>query len=305
MDTITEHQSSRMATSAPAGTGLLHGDLLADLTDEVVRWSATPAPAHRPVAPADADPRPTTREILEDIIESGGPKIVFQPIHHLETGQVIGAEALSRFPLGLSTQQWFDEATRLGIGAELELSAVAGIVDRLDEATWGRVGWNFVGVNISPSLVYDARFSSLIAAYPGHRFMVELTEQSTSIAYTSLRNRLEELRELGMRIAVNSVKCEPTNLVRLLDIAPEVVKLDVSFTAALVREPSRRAIASEILRECIRGGVFVVAVGVEHDDELAILRKLGVDAVQGHLFGHPRSIEKLGPRPTFPPAPRW
>ena len=291
--------------TAHTGTALLHHDLVADLTDDVASWSAQPAPAHRPIDPADVDPRPTTREILEDIIDSGGPRIVFQPIHHLETGQVIGAEALSRFPLGLSTQQWFDEAARLGLGAELELSAIAGIVGRLDEATWGRVGWNFVGVNISPSLIYDARFSSLVASYPGHRFMVELTEQSTSIAYVSLRNRLEELRELGMRIAVNSVKCEPTNLVRLLDIAPEVVKLDVSFTAALVREPARKAIAAEILRECIRGGVFVVAVGVEHDDELAVLRKLGVDAVQGHLFGRPKAIEQMGPRPVFPPSPRW
>jgi EAL domain-containing protein (putative c-di-GMP-specific phosphodiesterase class I) len=90
-----------------------------------------------------------------------------------------------------------------------------------------------------------------------------------------------------------------------MDIAPEVIKLDVSFTAALVREPERREIANDILRECIRAGVFVVAVGVEHDDELAVLRRLGVDAVQGHLFGQPRAIEKLGPRPVFPPSPRW
>ena len=283
---------------------LLHDDLADGLTDDAMAWTPLASPeAYR--SEADRDPRPTTREILADIIEQGGPQIVFQPIHHLETGQVIGAEALSRFPLGLSTLQWFDEAQRLGFGAELELSAIAAAVDRLDEATWGRIGWNFVGVNVSPGLLFDARFSSVIAGYPGDRLMVELTEESTSIAYTSLRNRLEDLRDMGMRIAVNSVKCEPTNLVRLLDIAPEVVKLDVSFTAALVREPGRRAIASEILRECIRGGVFVVAVGVEHDDELAILRKLGVDAVQGHLFGQPRSIEKLGPRPVFPPSPRW
>jgi EAL domain-containing protein (putative c-di-GMP-specific phosphodiesterase class I) len=283
---------------------LLHDDLADGLTDDAMAWTPLASP-ETDRSEADQDPRPTTREILADIIEQGGPTIVFQPIHHLETGQVIGAEALSRFPLGLSTLQWFDEAQRLGLGAELELSAIAATVDRLDEATWGRIGWNFVGVNVSPGLVFDARFSSVIAGCPGDRLMVELTEESTSIAYTSLRNRLEDLRDMGMRIAVNSVKCEPTNLVRLLDIAPEVVKLDVSFTAALVREPGRRAIASEILRECIRSGVFVVAVGVEHDDELAVLRKLGVDAVQGHLFGQPRSIEKLGPRPVFPPSPRW
>lgn len=287
-----------------APTALLHREL-ADGLDDLIEWAAVPVPPQRPVDPIDADPRPTTREILDDIIDQGGPSIVFQPIHHLETGQVIGAEALSRFPLGLTTQQWFDEAYRLGVGAELELSAVAATVDRLDEATWGRIGWNFVGLNVSPALVFDHRFGAVIAGYPGDRLMIELTEQATSVAYTSLRTRLEELREMGMRIAVNSVRCEPTNLTRLMDIAPEIIKLDVSFTAALVREPARRAVASEILRECIRAGVFVVAVGVEHDDELAVLRKLGVDAVQGHLFGQPRAIDKIGPRPVFPPAPRW
>lgn len=282
---------------------LIHPDLMAGLTEDLLAW--TPQPAPPAVDPSDADPRPTTREILLDVIDQGGPQIVFQPIHHLESGEVIGAEALSRFPLGLTTHEWFDEAYRLGLGAELELSAVAATVDRLDEATWGRIGWNFVGLNVSPALLFDGRFSTIIAGYPGDRLMVELTEQSTSVAYVALRQRLEELRDMGMRIAVNSVKCEPTNLVRLLDIAPEIIKLDVSFTAALVREPARRALASDILRDCIRAGVFVVAVGVEHDDELAVLRKLGVDAVQGHLFGQPRSIDKLGPRPTFPPSQRW
>lgn len=281
----------------------LHPNLAAGLTDDLMAWAPQPMPSQ--ADPLDADPRPTTREILEDVIDQGGPQIVFQPIHHLETGQIIGAEALSRLPLGLTTQQWFDEAYRLGMGAELELSAVSAIVDRLDEATWGRIGWNFVGLNVSPALVFDTRFSTVIAGYPGDRLMIELTEQATTVAYVALRQRLEALRDLGMRIAVNSVKCEPTNLVRLLDIAPEIIKLDVSFTSALVREPARRALASDILRDCIRAGVFVVAVGVEHDDELAILRKLGVDAVQGHLFGQPRSIDKLGPRPIFPPAPRW
>jgi EAL domain-containing protein (putative c-di-GMP-specific phosphodiesterase class I) len=297
-----------------APVALLHHDLADGLDggpDDVVEWAVIPAAPQPPdraaatVDPIDADPRPTTREILDDIIDRGGPQIVFQPIHHLETGQVIGAEALSRFPLGLNTQQWFDEAYRLGLGAELELSAVAATVARLDEATWGRIGWNFVGLNVSPALVDDARFGAVIAGYPGHRLMIELTEQATSIAYSSLRTRFEELREMGMRIAVNSVRCEPTNLARLMDIAPEIIKLDVSFTAALVREPGRRAVASEILRECIRAGVFVVAVGVEHDDELGVLRKLGVDAVQGHLFGQPRGIDKIGPRPVFPPSPRW
>lgn len=283
----------------------LHPHLIEGLTDDLLAWTPQHVPAHRPVDPLDADPRPTTREILLDVIDQGGPQIVFQPIHHLETGQIIGAEALSRFPLDLTTMQWFEEAYRLGLGADLELSAVAATVDRLDEATWGRIGWNFIGLNVSPALVFDERFSAVIAGYPGDRLMIELTEQSTTVAYVALRQRLEGLRDLGMRIAVNSVKCEPTNLVRLLDIAPEIIKLDVSFTAALVREPGRRALASDILRDCIRAGVFVVAVGVEHDDELAVLRKLGVDAVQGHLFGQPRSIDKLGPRPIFPPAPRW
>lgn len=297
MTALATDRASRVAT-------LLHDHIADGLTDDAIGWTPMASPAaHR--SEADQDPRPTTREILADIIDQGGPQIVFQPIHHLETGQVIGAEALSRFPLGLSTQQWFDEAQRLGMGAELELSAVGSAVARLDEATWGRIGWNFVGINVSPALVYDSRFGAVIAGYPGHRLMIELTEQAASFAHTSLRTQLEELREMGMRIAVNSVRCEPTNLARLMDIAPEVIKLDVSFTAALVREPARRAVASEILRECIRAGVVVVAVGVEHDDELAVLRKLGVDAVQGHLFGQPRAIDKIGPRPVFPPAPRW
>ena len=135
--------------------------------------------------------------------------------------------------------------------------------------------------------------------------MVEITDQSSLPSYLAMRSRLESLRELDVRIAVDAVRCEATNLMRILDIAPDIIKLGVDFTAALVRRPARRGYATGLLRQCQRNGAFVVAVGVEHEDELSILRRLGVDAVQGHLFGTPRGIETTGPKPVLPSSPNW
>lgn len=262
--------------------------------------------AVRPIAPTvtaiprAADPASTASddEVPDDelrariatIIATGGPTIVFQPIVHVETGCVIGAEALSRFPGPLDPRGWFEAAHRVGLGDELELSAIDAALHRLDAVSWEQVDWNFVGLNVSTRVLFDPRFVEMVEHHPAGRLLVEITEQTAMPELPLLRQHLVRLRELGVRVAVNELRCTTTNFERVMMIEPEFVKLDVDFTAALVREPDRAAEAATLLDTCRRFGVNVVAVGVEHPDELTLLRRLGVDAVQGHLFGLPYAV---------------
>jgi EAL domain-containing protein (putative c-di-GMP-specific phosphodiesterase class I) len=252
--------------------------------------TATIDTAGRSAVGDDAMSDAELRTTIEAIIRDGGPAIVFQPVIHLETGRVIGAEALSRFPGPLDTRAWFDAAERLGIGDELELGAVDAALRRLDTVTWERVGWDFVGLNVSTRAVFDPRFLELVARHPAERLVVELTEQNAVPALPILRDHLDRLHDLHVRIAVNGVKATPADIDRVMMIEPGFVKLDVAFTDALVREPGRRAEAAALLDRCRREGVSVIAVGVEAYDELALLRRLGIDAVQGHLFGLPYEV---------------
>ncbi len=229
---------------------------------------------------------------LRELLDRGGPSIVYQTITHIDTGKVLGAEALSRFPAGFSTRQWFELAELVGLGAELEMSAAMTALAAVDAVTRRRLGWEFVGVNLSPQTLRDGRFKALLAGEIGRHVVLEFTDQRQRPDWPTLRADIDRARDLGARIAVSGLTCDPgTQMQRVVELAPEIVKLDAGYTATLVANRDHRGQAEEFLLNCTRSGMFVVGVGVEQPADLDVLRELGVEAAQGYLFGKPRPIE--------------
>lgn len=240
------------------------------------------SPPHR-----DREAGPTLTAV-RDLIEAGGPSIVYQPIVHIETGKVIGAEALSRFPAGSSTGQWFETAALLGVGADLEMSAAHNALKILDAAGRERLGWELVGINISPHTLRDPRFDQLLSDHIGPQVVLELTHHDELPDWPTLRGYLNRARQLGAWIAVNAVSGDPAaQFQRLIEIAPDIVKLHTSYTSTLIDNHARRGVADEFLLSCTRHGVFVIGVGVEQPTDLAVLREVGVEGAQGYLLGKP------------------
>lgn len=235
-----------------------------------------------------ADAATTTadrRSEIETVIAEGGPSIVFQPVVHLESATVIGVEALSRFPGPRSTSEWFDRAAQCGLGVDLEISAADATLRRLQPAMWRDLEGYFVGLNVSLSALVDDRFRELLMGAPCDHLILELTLRQGTVGAGAARARLELLRSWGVRVAVNSMRCAPQDVAQAIAVEPEIIKLGTDFTAALVRDDARYDEARAVLDDCRRHGVFVVAVGVEHPREIAALRRIGVDAAQGHVFG--------------------
>jgi EAL domain-containing protein (putative c-di-GMP-specific phosphodiesterase class I) len=255
------------------------------------------------IAPIPTADRPAP-DVLAEIIATGGPTTVYQPIVHIETGRLLGAEALSRFPGPLSTPQWFALAATLDVGTTLEITAVHNALVIATPATRAYLGWEFVGINVSPHTLLDPRFDDVLAAHDPAQVVIELSDTAEHTNWTHVRRYISRVRELGARIAVNALTCDPTaQLQRLLEIAPEIIKLDTKYTATLVGKERRRH-AEDFLRACVQRGVFVVAVGVEHNHDLAVLAALGIDAAQGYLFGRPQPIDHFEPhQPRSDSAP--
>jgi EAL domain-containing protein (putative c-di-GMP-specific phosphodiesterase class I) len=246
---------------------------------------STEGPPAQPVTAAPDD------LALKKLLDAGGPSIVYQTITHIDTGTVIGAEALSRFPVGSSPRQWFELAHTVGLGAELEMSAAITALAALDTVARQELGWEFVGINLSPHTLRDRRFHDLIATEIGRHVALEFTDQRQQPDWSTLRTYVDHARDLGARIAVNALTCDPgTQMQRLIELAPDIVKLDAGYTATLVGNPKHRGQAQEFLLNCTRGGMFVVGVGVENPADLDVLRELGVEAAQGYLFGQPQPL---------------
>jgi EAL domain-containing protein (putative c-di-GMP-specific phosphodiesterase class I) len=176
------------------------------------------------------------------------------------------------------------------------MSAARNALTIVDEATRQQLGWEFAGINISSDTLLDPGFDQLLARQLGQHVVIELSDQRQHTDWVLVRRSIDRIRELGCRIAVNSMTNGPSaQFERLLEVAPEIVKLDIGFTSTLVDNYRRRGAAEDLLRKCIQRGVFLVAVGVEHDSDVAILAELGVDAAQGYVFGKPQSIECFEP----------
>ncbi len=225
---------------------------------------------------------------LRSCLRGGWPIVQYQPVVHLETGLVVGAEAFSQFPDTAPTLAWFAAAEAAGLGTELETRIVLNILG--SRPRWPK-RWEMVGVNVSPERITDERIRKLLTEVGESTLVVELTDQTALPSDMILKDRLEDLRSEGVRIAVSGVEPTDAGYERTLRIQPEVVKLDVRAVPDGNADAPDLQRLSELVTRCQRSGIFVVAVGVETKRQLEQVEALGIDAVQGHLFGRPMDLD--------------
>ena len=211
---------------------------------------------------------------------------VFQPILSVETGRLIGAEALTRFPgSDLTPDQWFNDAAEVGLGVELELAALR----RSLEAAHGLPEDVYVSVNVGPqTLVRPGLFEVLIrSGIPPHRIVLEVTEHASIGEYDEVLAALGSLRATGIRLAVDDAGAGYASFRHILRLAPEIIKLDRSLIAGLNGDPALRALASAVVSFGREMSCTITAEGIETPEELRCAQDLGIHAAQGYLFGKP------------------
>lgn len=220
-----------------------------------------------------------TRGRILAAIAAGQPQIVLQPIHDLATGAALGAEALSRFPGEMTPDRWFRDAEAVGLGGELGLAAIEAAIRVLPFVP----PHQYLTVNASPDLIASGALEPLFAAGPLGRLVIEITEHEAVADYPALLAALAPLKT-RCRIAVDDVGAGYSGLRHILDLGPDILKLDMSLTRDVDRDPARRALIGAMVRFAEGLGAALVAEGIERDGELQALRDLGVGAGQGWLF---------------------
>jgi len=224
--------------------------------------------------------------------------IVFQPVVDLQTGVILGVEALSRFaPTPYRAPDlWFADAHRCGLGEALELLAIELALARLPE-----LGGMALGVNVGPSVVRTPAFLSTLADVPLHRVILELTEHDLVDDYPALIAALHPLRRNGLRVAIDDTGAGYSSLAHILKVAPDFIKLDFELTSGIDIDPVRRALAASLVAFAAETGAEIIAEGVETEDELEVLRRLNVRFGQGFQLGRPSTLEALIALEQLPP----
>jgi len=119
------------------------------------------------------------------------------------------------------------------------------------------------------------------------RIHFEITERMAIEKIPDTHNRIDRLRALGYKIAVDDLGEGYSGLNSFADLEPDAVKLDMSLIRGIDRAPTKRRMVHALATLCRELGTPLVAEGVETQSELDILVDLGADWFQGFLFARP------------------
>lgn len=224
------------------------------------------------------------------LVDGTGLTMVFQPIVDLSRSTVAGFEALARFsaePLR-APDAWFADAAEAGLGVELEITALSAALGALDRLPGGA----YLSVNASAETACSTALASVLADVDLSRVVLEITEHAAVTNYEELAVALRPLRARGMRLAVDDAGAGVASLHHILELAPELIKMDISLTRGIDASPARAALATALVSFARATRAAILAEGIETTAELDALGRLGVGYGQGYLLGRP------GPLPT-------
>lgn len=230
--------------------------------------------------------RSAERARLEGLVEQQQLDVALQPIVDIATGRMLGAEALARFPAGFGPpDQVFRAAHEHGVGNLLEWLAAARAVELVPllgpEA--------YLAVNLSPHVAIELAERALAVAdeVPLDRLVLEITEHAAVDSYSVLRESLEAVREVGLRLAIDDGGAGYASLHHIVELRPDIIKIDRSLVDGLAGDAVRRSVVRAFVTLAGEVDATVVGEGVEVQADLDTARGLGVDAVQGYLIGRP------------------
>ena len=222
---------------------------------------------------------------IAEALEQRALDVALQPVVSLSRGRLVGVEALARFRDGRSPDQWFPESRETGQSLALDLMSFGLALDVLPLLPPNA----YLSVNASPELIMDSALQRLLfdSEIALERLVLEVTEHVPIHGYDTICQALAPLRERGVRLAVDDTGAGYASFNHVLQLRPDIIKIDRSLIAKISTDPARRSLVTALVLLAIDLGASVTAEGVETASELETLQTLGVDDVQGYLLAHP------------------
>ena len=209
---------------------------------------------------------------------------MFQPVIDVATGDVIYREGLTRLDTtdDTSVPQLLTAAHSVGMGPALELAFARAIIDA-DEGWGDNAG---IAVNLSETTLHSAEFDRFLTQVePG--LTVELTEYEPVRDYRALAGVVARMRAAGLSLAIDDAGAGYTSLRHILDLKPDVLKMDAQLSTRVDTDPEAIALFRALQTYCDETGTVLVIEGVERHEQLVALQSVGGRYVQGFHLGEP------------------
>ncbi|HEX8234365.1 MAG TPA: PAS domain S-box protein [Abditibacteriaceae bacterium] len=242
----------------------------------------------------------------------------YQPLIALNTGDIIGFEALARWQhaeRGLVSPQEFipvaeESGLILPLGEWVLKQACQqmktwhdSFPDHSDDASFT------ICVNVSARQFAQANFVEQVqqalqqTSLNPQRLELEITESLLMENIESAMPKLLQLKELGLQLSLDDFGTGYSSLSYLSQFPIDTLKIDRSFVSRMDVEPDKRAIIGTIINLAHNLKMHVVAEGVETREQMEQLRSLGCDRVQGFLFAQPLQADVA--ENLIAQQPRW
>ncbi|MGB8649986.1 MAG: EAL domain-containing protein [Mycobacteriales bacterium] len=227
----------------------------------------------------------------------------YQPVTDLETGELLGFEALARWcrpgrPVQ-SPGEWIGLAEETGLVVPMDLSVLRQAIREM--AVWRALTPTAaeldLAVNCSGRTLQSAGSAEAVLSLleqegvPPSCLLLEVTE-GVLLDDEAVGRRLQLLRAAGVRIALDDFGTGWSSLSYLSRFPVDVLKLDRTFTAGLGRGLEGEAVPAAVVQLARALRLEVIAEGVETAEQVTRLRQLGARCAQGYLFGRPASAAR-------------
>jgi diguanylate cyclase (GGDEF)-like protein/PAS domain S-box-containing protein len=300
----TIHATASIGVSLFPRDGAEPGTLLRAADNAMYQAKAAGKNAVRAFTPSARDTQRLTFETqIHGAVERGEFALAYQPIFELKSGHMVAAEGLLRWNHPKAGLIMPDRI--IPIAEESGLIVPIGAW-ALREACRQSVAWRRdlgvdarVAVNVSAIQFRRNDFASLVSTVLSEtglepsRVELELTESVVMHDATESIHEMKRLRDLGVRVAIDDFGTGYSSLNYLQRLPVDTLKIDRSFVNEIGRTHDRVTLVQPIIALAHSLGMEVVAEGVETEEQLAFLRELGCDYVQGYLLGRPAFPDKF------------
>ncbi|WP_338241412.1 sensor domain-containing phosphodiesterase [Aurantiacibacter hainanensis] len=227
------------------------------------------------------------RQRVEAMLDGHAITMFQQPIHELSSGRPVGVECLARFPdlNKRGPEAWFEDAERAGLGNDLEMTAVRCALETVDQVPDGI----YAAINASPATILSGRLRETLREAGARNLVIEITEHQEVEDFDALGREISALKEFA-KIAIDDVGTGYAGLRHLIELQPDILKMDMVLTRNINDDPARRAICAAMVQFARDIGAKLVAEGIETEDEKSAMTDLGVDYGQGFLFARPLPV---------------
>lgn len=233
-------------------------------------------------------------QLLEKILEGQYIMPVYQPIVSLIDGQIFGFEALSRISvkeLEMNIEQMFRVADRLDKSWELETLCRKKSLECATNLKEGKK----LFLNVNSNIIYDKNFiegftkSSLITyGLYSDDVIFEITERVAVNDTNAFLASINHYKGQGYGIAIDDFGVGYSGLNIVASVRPNFIKLDMNLVRDIDKEEIKQLVCKAMVDFGRNADIQVIAEGIETEEELSTLIKLGVNLGQGYFLGRPK-----------------